>query len=281
MTRPSLRVPLAAAGIAALFAVPAVAGAVTIPNLPGVPTVPPKLAKSTVYPVTIDVAGYLKVKVTKNYARECSPGRDTLAEFEADFELGTPRPATVIIQNGVVSSTGVLNTKRRGAGAVHTGSFVVNRETNNCAPTPRVELAPPPTCKPRLSGRLRAFINPRPEDSGDITPLVRGVNIVLSRTTGGTQSVECMSELPSLSAKIGEDATALSPMEIAKSAAIAVPIGTDVQFLRLKKGKSIRRSIGLGGACNGVILSGAAAQTQDGYTCTVKGRIVVNIKRTR
>jgi hypothetical protein len=280
MTRPSLRIPLAATGIAALLAAPSLAGAVTIPNIPGLP---PgfKAPKTTVYPATIDVAGFVKVRVTENYARECTPGRDTLAEFEADFELGAPRPVTVVIQNGAVSSTGVLSQKRAGAGAVHRASFVVNRETNNCPPSQPVELSEPPICTPSLRGRLLASLSPTRAEvrDGELTPLVRRVNLLLARKAGGNQRIDCMGEIPSLSAKVNEDESDISVMQL-KGIPLNVPIATDAQFLRLKKGKTLRRSVRLNGACNEFLLSNAV-QNQSGYTCTITGRIVMNVKRTR
>jgi hypothetical protein len=271
----------ALAGLLAAGASPAVATQTTaaMPNLPSFPGLP-KAPKVTGYWATIDVAGYVKVRITENYARECTPGRDTLAEFEADFELGAPQRARVVVVNGNVSSNGVRSVRRSGAGAVHKGKFTVTRETNNCAPTARVELAPPPVCKPALRGRLQASLFPTPRDDGsELTPLVRRVSVNLQRIGGGRQSNQCLGLIPGLRAKVREEESSIHPMYFAQLP-LSVPIATDAALLKLKKGKMLRRSIGLSGACDGIILSGGPVQSQDGYTCTVKGRIVVNIKRT-
>jgi hypothetical protein len=279
MKRSTRRAGLVATALAAVLAVPTLASAVTIPNIPGLPP-GVKVPKVTGYAATLDVAGYVKVRVTDNNAQECTPGRDTLAEFEADFELGAPRRVRVVVVNGNASTDGVRSVRRAGAGAVHKGKFTVTRETNNCAPNPRVELGPPPVCKPALRGRLLAFLAPTPrDDSSDLTPLARRVSLNLVRTGGGRQSIECLGAMPGLSAKVREDESSLHPMHLA-GLPLSVPVATDRALLGLKKGKTLRRSIGLNGACNGIILSGGPVQSQSGYTCTVKGRIVMNIKRT-
>ncbi|MFP5451920.1 MAG: hypothetical protein ACLGG9_09250 [Thermoleophilia bacterium] len=279
MTRRTLRAGLAAVGLAALLALPSLASALTIPNIPGLPP-GVKVPTVTGYWATLDTAGYVKVRVTENNARECTPGRDTLGEYEAEFELGAPRRVRVVVVNGDVSSNGVRSVRRSGAGAVHKAKYTVTRETNNCAPAERVDLGPPPACKPVLRGRLLVSLFPTPrEKDPELTPLVRRVSVGLQRIGGGRQSLECMGVIPGLSAKVRDDESSVHPMQLAQLP-LTVPVATDRQLLSLKKkGQTLRRSVRINGACNDFLMSNAV-QNQSGYNCTVTGRIVVNIKRT-
>jgi hypothetical protein len=64
-----------------------------------------------------------------------------------------------------------------------------------------------------------------------------------------------------------------------------VPAGfTDAAVLRLRKGKALRRSIRLNGACDHVLLRTGSATAADlnafSRSCTVTGRIYVQLKRT-
>lgn len=283
MRRWSIRACVMASVLAAALAAPSFAAGAAIPSVPRIPGVPPgfKAPKVIAYNATIDVAGYVKVSITENGARECSPGRDLLTEFEAVFELGAPRATRIVLTQFQASSRSVRNAQRRRAGAVHRAKVTVTRETNNCAPTPPDELAPLPQCRSALRGDLRAFLFPTPEGDDDdgLARITRGVSLKLVRLGGGRQSLYCL--MNPLNAKVAGDRSDLNAMHIANRP-FSIPIANFDNFLALKKrGDTLRRSIGLDGPCEAVVLTGGPKLSQfEGDTCTVKGRIVVNVKRT-
>lgn len=272
MTR---RLVLATAIAAAvLFAgLAASASALTIPRVPVLP-------KVVQYNATLDVAGYINVRQAHDDTAECTPGRDVLIEYQALVELGKPRPVRVSVMNARVTSTFANNP----GGAIHLAKVINYRGTNYCPPTEPDPTIRSPACT-RNPGKLRAFLTPTPSravSDDDPTPLVTPVSVVLTRVGGGTQDSDCLSFLSRLRPSVGLHV--LHVMEVPGMGMI-VPAGfTDAAVLKLRKGKALRRSIRLNGACDHVLLRFGSATAADlnafSQSCTVTGRIYVQLKRT-
>lgn len=250
------------------------AAAVTVPRPPNLP----KMPKVTTYPATLDVAGYITVRQHRDSTQDCAQGRDMVIEYEAHAELGAPKRVKVMVVNGVTTSTPA----RRAGGAVHRAAITSYSETNWCPPTRPSPPIGQPACKPRIAGALRASLTLTPEPTTDLTPLVRGVSLALFRSGGGNQDFACLDFMQSLRPSVGPHA--LDVLELDGSG-IVVPLGvTDVKVRTLKKGKALRRSITLNGACDHVLVrtgaAGAGTTNAIEESCTVKGRIYVQLKRT-
>jgi hypothetical protein len=276
-SRKLLSIALAAAAAAALAGAP-LSGAAKLPRIPRLPRAP----KVTNYQATLDVAGYIGVKVERDDTAECQPGQDVTIQFDASFELGSPRRTGITIINGAVVS-GVV--PKRG-GVTHKGELVGYRETNYCPPTRREELTEP-TCTSG-SGKLTAILGSNPEDfklgDDDLVPLAYPVNLALTRLGGPTQDESCRRYLISgiRSARRGQ--SELSVFETT-AAGIVVPIGaSNLSFQRLKRGDTLRRVVTLNGACNHVLIGreapADASRTGDTSKCTVTGKVYVAVKRT-
>jgi hypothetical protein len=248
------------------------ASAITIPRVPVMP-------KLTQYNATLDVAGYVVVRQAHDDTSECAPGRDVLIEYEALVELGKPRPVKVSVMNARVTSTFANNP----GGAIHLAKVINYRGTNYCPPTQPDPSIVRPACT-RNPGKLRAFLTPtpsRPVADDDPTPLVTPVSLVLTRVGGGTQQSDCLSFLSRLRPSVGLHV--LHVLEVPAMGMI-VPAGfTDAAVLKLRKGKALRRSIRLNGACDHVLLRTGSATAADlnafSQNCTVTGRIYVQLKR--
>lgn len=270
---------LAAVALAAAALVPAAAAAPRAPRLPTLPSVP----KVVRYDATIDVAGQVVVTAERDTAKDCYPGVDGTLGFEADFELGRPRRTTVTVIDGVVVAAQVA---ARG-GAVHKGTIKTYRETNYCPPTRSVEI-PDPACT-RNAGKLLVSLggslSAAPPDDDAPTPLVHPVSLMLARTGGGTQERNCLSWLSrGFDTRLYRDDSELSVLQ-GDPSGLVVPVGAnDVTFANLEKGRRIVRVIRLGGACEKAEISFAArlasAAAKPSSDCTIRGSILVTVKRT-
>lgn len=254
----------------ALAGAPA-AGALRLPR-------PPKV---TNYQATLDLAGYIDVKVEQDSTGDCVPGQDVTIDFESSFELGAPRRTGITVINGAVAGGLVRN---KGT-ASHKGTLSGYRETNYCPPSKRAELTKPSCTSHR--GRLQAILGSNAEDfkrSDDLTPLVYPVNIMLSRWGGGTQDDSCRRYLSSgIRPAIRRETTELNALDTDPSA-LTIPIGAnDKDFVRLKKGQTLRRVVTLNGACNHVLVGreapADASASRERSKCTVRGKIYIAVKR--
>lgn len=265
--------PLLLPGVTvAVLAIAPAAGGVKIPRVPRAP-------RLATYQATLDVSGWVNVKVERDDTDDCAPGQDVVVEFDANFDLGQPRRVTVTIFNGAVATS----VARRAGRAVHEGRVTSYSETNYCPPTRRVELEEPVCGKQR--GAFRAWLAATPtarEMEDDPAPLVHGVNVAVMRDGGGMQDPSCMRYLNAGIRASRGISSVLNTLELDKEL-ITVPIGShDFRFLALGKGKSIRRVVRLNGACNHVLLGSEVAlgSARDRYRCTVTGKIFVAFKRT-
>lgn len=272
-TRKLFSLAAAVVAIAVLAGVPAT-GATRLPRLP-------RLPKITHYQATLDVAGHIGVKVEQDDTGECVPGQDVTIDFESSFELGTPRRTAITIANGAVVG-GLVRNK----GTVsHAGTLSGYRETNYCPPSRRVELTQPNCTK--HTGRLQAILGTEADDvkrDDDLTPLVRPVGLSLTRWGGGTQDPSCGRYLSSgIRAAVSRPSSTLSVFDTDPSGLVIPMRATDKDFLRLRKGQTLRRVVTLNGACHHVLLGSEApadaSAARERSKCTVSGKIYIAVKR--
>ncbi|MDO8189434.1 hypothetical protein Q5424_25960 [Conexibacter sp. JD483] len=280
MRRRQLLPPLLAA--AALTAVALVPGAAAAPRAPRLPSLP-RAPKVIAYDATIDVAGQVVVTAERDTAQDCYPGVDGTLEFEANFELGGPRRTRVTVIDGVVVTAQVA---ARG-GAIHKGTIKAYRETNYCPPSAKTEI-PDPACR-RHAGKLLVSlggsISAATPDPDAPAPLTHPVALTLARTGGGTQETNCLGWLSGgFDTRLYRDHSELSVLQ-SDPGGLVVPLGaSDAGFASLKKGRKIVRVIRIGGACKKAEITFAArlatAAAKKSSDCTVKGSILVTVKRT-
>lgn len=241
----------------------------------------PVVPRLIAYEATLDVAGYVHVRVLHDDTGDCVPGRDLAIDYDATFELGRPRATQVTVFQGLATSRVASN---RG-GAIHRAELTSYRESTGCPPG---EALGAPECL-RRPGTLRAFLTPPPgtdpgADPGavELAPLGHPVSIQLMRQGGGHQNEDCMGYMTGLQPSVGDHVVGVLE---ADGAGLNVPLGiTDDRVAHLKKGASIRRTIRLTGACHHILVSNAAATRAapraSAGSCTVTGKIFVALKRT-
>lgn len=270
-----LSLALTAGTAAALLGAPA-AHAVRIPRIPGGL---PRAPKVTQYDATLDVAGYIEVKSELDDTKECMPGRDLTIEFDSSFETHGGRATRITVVNGALVSKPVSNP----GGVSHKGVLAAYRETNYCPPARRVEQEKP-RCV-RSNGRFSAILGSDASrytaGSDDPAPLAYPVNVALWRRGGIAQDPTCRRHLSGLHFQRPGDYE-LSTFDQPITGIVIPLFANDWDFVGLKKGRWLRRTITLGGACDKVLASKGALGSAAKYLskCTVRGRIYVAIRRT-
>ncbi|MBS1878338.1 MAG: hypothetical protein JST31_02385 [Actinobacteria bacterium] len=230
----------------------------------------PKAPKVTQYPVTLDVVGYLDYTWTYDNREKCSLGYAKTVEEHFGFELGRPRPTKVSIVNGEVMLFPV-----RGAASLET-ELKGWQTTNYCPPSTVAPEPPEPVCTKKLRGPISLGLAPAPETAGpeDPTPLVHEVQLAAIRTPPKPQTASCRQDRPAIDAE-GWQADPYT--------GIIAPLGAnDVQFLRLRVGKRLKRTIEIGGGCGGATLRAHASAVIPAHVtgCVLRGKVVVTIVRT-
>ncbi|MDW5596622.1 hypothetical protein VSS74_19905 [Conexibacter stalactiti] len=270
-----LSLALTAGAAAVLVAAPAT-NAVKIPRIPGGL---PRAPKVTQYRATLDVAGYIEVKSELDDTQECAPGRDVTIEFDSSFESHGGRATRITVINGAVVSKPISNP----GGLTHKGVLAAYRETNYCPPARKVELEKP-SCV-RSGGRFSAILG---TDAGKYTagsddpaPLAFPVNIAIWRRGGVAQDPTCRRYLNGLHFQRHNDYE-LSTFDLPITGIVVPLFANDWDFVGLRKGQWLRRTISLGGACDKVLVSKGALGSGAKYLskCTVRGRIYVAVRRT-
>lgn len=267
--RNRLVLPLALTALAAAaLALPAGGAGVTIPK--GI-----KTAKVTQYPVTIDAVGYLDHTWTWDTTKPCSPGSAKTIDESLTFELGRPKAAKVSVVNGKVILFPVT-----GGDATLETELSNWRTTNYCPPTDPLPEPPEPVCTKKLKGKVGVGITPVKEEGGedDPAPLVRQTQVSVFRVKATPQTVSCQENRPAIKA----ESEATKGWHAEPQVGIAAPLGaTDWQFVKLKVGETLRRTVRISGGC-GRVSFGAGASAVSPYirSCVIKGKVVVIVKRT-
>lgn len=258
--------------IAALAAWPTAGGGAQVPRIPHLPKVP----KITSYPVTIDAAGYVDFNWTWDSQQTCVPGYAKTVSEELSFELGRPRRTAVNIVGGAVTMPFAIGGEAKSKATV--SGF---RTTNYCPPTPPEPEPPEPDCK-TLKGKLGVVLLPQAEagEDGDLAPLGRGVMFAVVRRGGGSQTPACLEYRPSLIPVEESRGVQIETLPL-PSGGLTVPLANATKFWSLKPGKRLSRTITIGGGCEGVTTQTAQASvlSENVKRCTIKGKIVVVIKR--
>jgi len=267
--RKRLVFPLAlTALVAAALTLPAGGAAVKIPK--GV-----KAAKVTQYPVTIDAVGYLDYVWTWDTTSPCTPGYAKTIDESLTFELGRPRPAKVSVVNGKVMLFPVT-----GGDATVQTELSNWRTTNYCPPADPLPEPPEPLCTKKLKSKVGIGITPVKEEAGedDLTPLVRQTQVSVFRSKAKPQKAPCHENRPGIEA----ESEATKGWHADPHAGISAPLGaTDWQFIKLKVGETLRRTVQISGGCGKASFrAGASAISPSIRSCVVKGKVVVMIKRT-
>lgn len=264
--RPLLFVALIA--FAATLALPATGGAVKIPK--GI-----KTAKVAQYPATIDAVGYLDYRWTYDSTSACTPGSAKTVDESLTFELGSPKAAKVSIVNGKV----ILFPVTGGDATVQT-ELSSWRTTNYCPPTDPMPEPPEPVCKKKLKGEVGIGISPVKEDLGDDdpAPLARQTQLMVFRTKATPQTASCAEHRP----KIEAESESTKGWSADPMVGVIAPLAaTDWQFLKLKVGQTLRRTVQVSGGCGRASFSASAsAISPDIRSCVLKGKVVVTVKRT-
>lgn len=251
----------------------AIAAALALAVLPAAATAarPPRAPRMTVYPASIDVAGWVDFSWNYDNTQQCQLGEDMAIDEELSFELARPR--RVILQ--VIGGAVMTNFARGGTAKLKTRSRAY-RTTNYCPPSRPARLPDPPACK-TMSGRSRISLSPEPEESGDLTSLARGVMVNIGRIGGGRQDMTCMRNRPSVHPPYGTVADTLPFTE----QTISFPIGQlSMAFAKLRVGQRISRVVTLGPGCDPMrVRAGAARLDSNIRRCTIEGRVVVMVKR--
>jgi hypothetical protein len=262
------------AAIAALAALPAAAGSAQLPKIPQLPKVP----KITSYPVTVDAAGYVDFNWTWDDQQVCIPGYSKTVSEELSFELGKPRRSVANVIGGNVSMPFAI-----GGEATHKATVGGFHTTNYCPPTPAQPEPPEPSCK-TLKGKLGVLVTSQIEEGdNDLAPLGRGVMVSFIRKGGGVQTPSCMEDRPVLRAANEEQGMNVGTLP-QPGGELMVPLGaTGNRFWSLKPGQRLSRTITIGGGCDSVTTQTAIASRLSEHIkrCTVSGKIVVVIKRSR
>lgn len=263
--RSRLLLPLALTAVAAAaLAFPAGGAAVRIPK--GI-----KTAKVLQYPVTVDVVGYIEHTWTWDNTEPCRPGYAKTIEEDLGFELGSPRAGKISIVNGTVMMGPVF-----GGDATLQTSLSNWRTTNFCPPEKPLPEPPEPVCKKKLKSKLGVAIAPVKEEGeeDDPTPLVHQTQVAMFRSPGSAQAITCHQDRPRIEAEgEGTNGWHADPL----SGIIAPLKATDVDFLRLGVGKTLRRTIQITGGCARASFSRVSPYIR---SCVVKGKAVVMVKRT-
>jgi hypothetical protein len=267
-------------GTAAVLVGAPATGAVKIPRIPGGL---PRAPKVTQYRATLDVAGYMEVKVERDETGDCQPGQDVTIDFESSFELGRGRATAITVLNGVVAS-GIASAR---GGVSSKGTLSGYRETNYCPPARKVELRAPACTSGK--GKLTAILATDPEAikqrDGEVVPLNYPVLLALTRFGGSSQDPSCTRYLNSGIRSARANGADLSVFET-KASGLVVPIGAhNISFSQLRKGQWLRRVVRLNGACNHVLIGNEppadASRAYDRRSrCTVRGKIYLGVRRT-
>lgn len=257
--------------IAAVAAWPAAGGSAQIPQLPKVP-------KATAYPVSIDVAGYVDFNWTWDSRQTCIPGYAKTVSEELSFELGKPRRSIVNVVGGAVSMPFAIGGEAKLKATV--GGF---QTTNYCPPTAPNPEPPEPSCK-TLKGKLAVVLLPQAEahEDGDLAPLGRGVMMAVVRRGGGSQTPSCLENRPTLHPVKEDQGVQIETLPL-PGGGLTVPITNATKFWGLKPGGRLSRTITIAGGCDAVTTQTAQASrlSSNIKRCTIKGKIVVVIKRLR
>jgi hypothetical protein len=261
--------------LVALGALPAAGGGARVPNIPDIPGLP-KAPKITTYPVTIDTAGFLEFKWTWDSRRDCYPGYSKTVEEDLSFELGKPQRRTLTVVNGDVILPYAV-----GGTAKHKATLGGYHRSNFCLPTPPQDEPPAPTCVTG-SGKLGVTLIQESSiaDDDETAPLGKGMMVTVVRQGGASQENSCLEDRPKLRALTENRGTHLETLA-RPGGGLTVPIGAgSPRFEALKKGQSIRRSIKIEGGCQTARTTAAASGLSEHIKyCTLRGRVVVTIKR--
>ncbi len=253
--------------VVGLGVLPATGAGVNIPNLP-------KLPKVTSYPVTVDAAGYLDFDWTWDSTQPCIPGYAKTVSEELSFELGRPQKRTVQIVGGAVTMPFAI-----GGEAKLKASLGGYQTSNYCPPTPRNPEPPAPSCK-TVKGKLGMLLIPEPFEGGDLAPLGNGVMVSFARIGGGFQNSTCLENRPTLRPVRADQGVQIETLPL-PSGGLTLPLTGSTKMLALKPGQRIQRSITIGGGCDTVTATARASRLSSNIRhCTVRGKVVVTIKRT-
>ena len=267
--RNRLLLPLALTALAALpLALPATTGAVKLPK--GF-----KTPKVTQYPVTIDAVGYLEHRWTWDTTAPCQPGYAKTIEETLTFEMGSPRAAKLTVVNGKA----ILFPVTGGEAAVQT-ELSGWRTTNFCPPDKPVTPPTEPVCKKKLRSKTMIALSPTLEDFGnELESLAHGTTVTVVRAKPTPQNVGCLENRPEIATERSKvNAWATDPY-----VGVSGPLGaTDLQFRKLRVGQTLKRTVPISGGCGKVSFGGAGASaiSPNIRSCTIRGKVVVMVKRT-
>jgi hypothetical protein len=251
---------------------PAAGGGAKVPKVPQIPNLP-KVPKITGYPVTVDAAGYLDFEWTWDDTQPCIPGYAKTVSEELSFELGRPVRRAVQIVGGSVMMPFAIG------GEAKTKADLSGYQTSNyCPPIPRQEEPPQPNCK-TVKGKLGMVLLPEPFEDGDIAPLGNGVMVSFIRKGGGAQDLPCLADRPTLRPVKADQGVQIETL-VMPGGGLTLPLTGSTKMLALKPGQRIQRSIAIGGGCDTVTATATASLSSSIKRCTVRGKVVVTIKRT-
>lgn len=233
----------------------------------------PKIPKVTQYPITLDAAGYVEYRWTYDDREKCVPGYSKTVTEELTFELGRPRRARLQITGGTV----VVFPVKGGQAALRT-ELSGFQTTNYCPPTAPVKIEEP-VCRPRFASPLLVGIGTELSNGEELAPLGRQTLAVVSpaRPARFLQRADCRKERPSIDTDKERLGWSVEPP------ALSVPTGiVNTKLWNLKPGREVRGTTRIGGGCGRASVTAHASAIPSTITsCTLTGRVVVNIKRLR
>ena len=235
-----------------------------------------KIPKVTTYPVSIDVAGYIDFDWTFDSRRPCIPGYAVTINEELSLELGKPRHSVVNVFGGDVTMPFAIG------GQMKLKTIAKGFQTSNyCDPTPPAPEPKEPECR-TLTGKLGVVLSPQKLSKAEeeTAPLRRDVLISFARRSGSSQSASCLAGRPTPEA-INESKGVYIDTTPRAYSYTALPLrASALDFAHLKPGKKIAEKIAISGGCDRITAS-ASALSENIKRCTVKGRVVVVIKRLK
>jgi len=221
------------------------------------------------YPARLSVAGGLTITSQHGELKDCQPAQRYTLEERAEFEVA----GKVIIErmgNRVFSSTGAS----KAGGAESNNVLTEYAESNYCPPDDDPIVLDQPNCN-KFTGRASASL------MVDYRLKRHLVAIGLSRDTGGSQKIDCMSLGVKNPTPLG---TLITTFENTY-ADIALPLDLKImQFKTLGVGKKFIRRIHIGGACDAAIVyhgSKISKFNAQENSCEVDGDFNVEIKRLK
>ena len=249
----------------------------------------PKPPKTKVVKLQFDVAGYVESRELHDTKSDCYPGVSYIQTNRFEFETGKwvnsmmtniSLPGT----DGTITTAGSLP-----AGSASIEGTISDFSTSNfCAPTqPDPEPTPPVCAKTR--GKISVgLMGGSTGMSGDLATLTgKSLLLTITRVGGTIDAYTCLGEAAgSITGADAEQSGVTTSPAPGVSETLTTGLGS-IKIFNLKKGKTLRRTIIIDGACAAVNVQAGtnpAAKPNPGALnadadCRMTGKVVLAIRR--